>query len=97
MLERLTARGVRVVLSAVLPVNEVVSGRNVNAKVPLLNAQLRDLCDEHATCAFADASQAVGDAKGQLREGLHSGDGIHLNDTGYDVLAKTLRDALERI
>ncbi len=96
-LAHLKQRGVRVVLSAVLPVNEAVSGRQVNASVSALNAQLRALCHEFDGCEFADASQAVADANGQLRADLRSGDGIHLTTRGYHVLAQTLRDVLGRI
>ena len=94
IIDVLSTRGVQVVLSAMLPVDEQVVGRAINARVHDLNAQLAKTCADNIRCEFADAGGAMRDSNGQLNTALHTGDGIHLNADGYEILTRTLRNAL---
>ena len=76
---------VPVLFSAVLPLDERVEriSEGRNARIRLLNAGLKTLCEEHTRCRFVDATQALADDTGSLSPAYHVGDGVHLNTLGY--------------
>src|SRR5215469_11014545 len=91
---------VKVVLSAVLPVNNY----NERSKLffPLrprdqileLNRWARDYCS-HNNCIYLDYFSAMVDDKGMLKADL-ARDGLHPNDQGYAVMAPLVQKAIEQ-
>ncbi|MBV2148149.1 GDSL family lipase [Sphingobium sp. AS12] len=81
------ARGIRVVIGALLPVNDYnenaryVVKERPPATLRAINAGLRGLARRRGY-AFADYEMALVDAHGLLCAAC-SGDGLHPNDTGY--------------
>jgi lysophospholipase L1-like esterase len=96
IVEALASRGVIVVLSALLPVDEQALGRPINARVRELNAEMAKFCAAIANCRFADAGRVMTDGTGQLRATLHTDDGVHLSADGYKIFVRVLREALVR-
>lgn len=86
--------GPRLVLSAVLPVDERVrpdlAGHNDKARA--FNLAAAQLCAARAGCSFVDAGMWMRDPSGDLRAELHVGDGLHLSAAGYAFLIDALRD-----
>lgn len=60
--------------------------------VPAFNAHICDVAARHA-CLHMDIHQDLVDGTGELRSEL-TYDGLHLNDTGYQILADRLRGVL---
>lgn len=91
---------VPVIVLSVLPVDEtatVVARRGYlrNAAISDLNARLRAACAARPACRFVDAWPALTDpATGDLRAGLHGGDGWHLSAGGARELAAVLAGAV---
>ncbi|HXA69202.1 MAG TPA: GDSL-type esterase/lipase family protein [Stellaceae bacterium] len=60
-----------------------------NAEIARVNAAIRELCRGRANCIPLQPFGA-----GSLPAGYHSGDGLHLSEAGYRVLADALKAAL---
>lgn len=91
---------VRVVVSAVLPVDGSISRdlRQLSRKVREFNAGLMSVVSgsqrEDVEYVNHDPSFCVAGESGFLRSELHVGDGVHLNLLGYDMWALNLAAAV---
>jgi len=85
-------------VSLVLPVTDRVGlnfpGMN-NQKIDDFNRLIAKLCLDRPRCAVIDAGPDFRMVNGQVLEGLHEGDGLHLSRRGYEVWANALRKSLE--
>jgi len=88
-------RDVRVVVSAVLPVDERVTDKYTNRRIDQLNAGLKRLCGQRPNCRFVDVAGRLKGATGNLGSEYHTGDGLHLSHSGYRFWIDSLREALE--
>lgn len=94
------ARGIRVVLSSMLPVNAYTeNARHVVAERPpatlrAINAELRTLARTRGY-AYADYAVAMTDARGLLAADF-TADGLHPNAAGYARMVPIARAALAR-
>lgn len=88
-----------VLVSGVLPVDDSLrppAWNQNNRRIERFNAQIRIVCGARPGCLFMDAGNAMKDGVG-LKQSLHSGDGLHLNPSGYAVWISELRDGLEKL
>ena len=92
------ARGIRVVLCSLLPVNDYGENRGYLTKerppatLRAVNDRLRALAAARGY-AFADYATAVVDARGLLTD-AYTGDGLHPNAAGYARMAPVARAAI---
>ncbi len=98
MTELAQAHGIQVILCSVMPVSDYTKYKQTGGRPPAdilkLNAWLHDYAAKvHA--GFADYYSAIVDDKGMLRDG-YSGDGLHPNDKGYELLAPVAEAAIDR-
>jgi len=98
MAELAQAHGIKVIFCSLLPVSDYTNHKQTGNRPPAdilkLNAWLRDYANQsHAV--FADYFTATVDDKGMLREG-YSGDGLHPNDKGYELMAPVAAAAIEK-
>jgi lysophospholipase L1-like esterase len=95
ILERIQSESPRtqVFVISVLPVNHRFprGPSQDNAAIRDLNQRLRDLAGGFKKTTFLDVFDALTDGNGDLRSDLTS-DGLHLNDDGYLVLGRLLKD-----
>lgn len=82
----------KLVVFSILPVNEEVVSKNPkmsNTRIKKINMELADLCNKNSV-QFIDLSGYFIDENGYLDSNYHVGDGIHLNQAGYDIWVKYL-------
>jgi len=94
MCELAKARGIRVVLSSILPVYDYSwrSGMEPVTKIAAVNQWLRDYAAAHGY-VYLDYYSAMQDGRHGLPENL-SKDGVHPNDAGYAVMAPLAEKAI---
>ena len=82
----------KLVVFSILPVNEEMISKNPkmsNTRIKKINMELVDLCNKNSV-QFIDLSGYFIDENGYLDSKYHVGDGIHLNQAGYDIWVKYL-------
>jgi len=82
----------KLVVFSILPVNEEMISKNPkmsNTRIKKINMELADLCNKNSV-QFIDLSGYFIDENGYLDSKYHVGDGIHLNQAGYDIWVKYL-------
>lgn len=95
------ARGIKVVLASILPVNDYTeNARNIVKEHPTetlrtINAGLRDLARRRGY-GYADYAAPMRDAQGMLQAGL-TRDGLHPTADGYAVMAPVAAAAIARV
>jgi len=96
MTELAQGHGMKVVLCSVTPVSDYTprkqTDRRPPAQVMALNAWLKAYAAK-VGAVYADSFTALADEKGMLREGL-SGDGLHPNAKGYELMAPVVEAAI---
>ncbi|MDO9451914.1 MAG: GDSL-type esterase/lipase family protein [Stagnimonas sp.] len=86
----------KVMVTSLLPVTrEHTNGAASNDQLPMLNAYVLGLCAAHPGCIGADATTALSDADGNLRQEF-SFDTTHLNGPGYAAWAAVLRPLVDQ-
>jgi lysophospholipase L1-like esterase len=97
MVEIARANKIAVVLSSVLPVNDVYKLRTTTRKpadILELNRWMRQYCAAGA-CVYLDYFSHLIDASGSLRSEL-SDDGLHPNTAGYEIMEPLAEAAIGR-
>ncbi len=90
------AHGIKVILSSVLPVSDYTARKQIDKRPPADILKLNDWLRAYAAkvnAIYADYFKAVVDDKGMLRDGI-SGDGLHPNAQGYEVMAPVAEAAI---
>jgi lysophospholipase L1-like esterase len=91
-------KNIPVIFSAILPLDEEVreewQGRNQN-RIKRLNFKLEELTKISTNLFFVNAGQLLVDAKGNLADKFHDGDGIHLNSQGNAIWIQQLQKAIK--
>lgn len=99
MAELAKAHGIKVVLCSVMPVSDYTARKQTERRPPAdilkLNAWLKEYAEKNGL-GFADYYAATVDEKGFLKDGF-SGDGLHPNAKGYELMAPVAEAALERV
>ncbi|KXO09164.1 N-Acetylneuraminate cytidylyltransferase [Moritella sp. JT01] len=86
----------KIILSAVLPVDERVSSVKVsNKRILQLNSALKKMSTNYVNVIFINSSNMLQEPNGNLKSTFHTGDGVHLNTDGYRVWISLLRKALD--
>ncbi|HTQ58389.1 MAG TPA: SGNH/GDSL hydrolase family protein [Bryobacteraceae bacterium] len=98
MTELAQAHGIKVILCSLTPVSDYTRFKQTVNRPPAdilkINAWLREYAGQvHA--GFADYYAAVVDDKGMFRDGC-SGDGLHPNGKGYELMAPIAETAIEK-
>ncbi|MEO8096901.1 MAG: SGNH/GDSL hydrolase family protein [Acidobacteriota bacterium] len=99
MTELAQLHGIKVILSAVMPISDYVPNRPQTRGRPpgdilKLNAWMKDYCAKSGAI-FVDYYAAVVDDKGMLKEGF-SNDGLHPNEKGYALMVPVAAAAIEK-
>jgi len=70
------------------------SGRT-NDRILKISDYIKGVCNSMTNCVFVNVPQQLysSDRDG-LKNSLHIGDGLHLNDIGYRIWAKSIRDEI---
>ncbi len=55
---------------------------------------LKDLADEYPSVTYVNVSDPMFDDNGKLKEEIFVSDGIHMNDDGYRIWTRVIRDSL---
>ena len=96
MAELAKANGIRIVLSAVMPVCDYIkpqTERRPPSKIIALNQWIRDYSSKNGF-VFLDYYSAMVDAQGMLKKEL-TFDGLHPNAAGYEVMGPLAEKAIE--
>lgn len=88
-----------IIMSLLLPVdeNKLKHSKVTNKRISLLNRAMNSMLSKYSNTYPFDISEKLKDAEGMLKEGYHTGDGIHLNALGYSVLIDQLKIHLQSI
>lgn len=97
MTELCQLHGIKVILCGLLPISDYTPRKQTEKRPPAdilkLNAWIREYADRvHA--GYVDYYAALVDDKGMLKEGL-SGDGLHPNAKGYELMAPAANVVIE--
>jgi len=84
----------RVYIHEVLPIDAKILGIELQNKIALFNQELFYLTQEFASIHYLRASGALFDSNRSLKTTLHLGDGLHLNEKGYDIWINQLKKQL---
>jgi lysophospholipase L1-like esterase len=98
MTELARAHGIKVVLCSLLPVSDYTNRKQTERRPPADVLKLNAWIKEYAAASgavFADYYAATVDEKGFLKEGL-SGDGLHPNQKGYELMAPVAEVAIRK-
>lgn len=90
------AHGIRMILTAVMPVNDEHTPRTATRppeQILALNAWIRKYAEDHKL-AYVDYYTALSDGKDRMRSNL-SADGLHPNAEGYKLLNPLVEKAIE--
>ncbi len=91
--------GIKVILCALLPVSDYTERKQLARRPPSdilkLNAWLKEYAAK-VNAGFVDYYTALADDKGFLKDGF-SGDGLHPNAKGYEVMAPLAEAAIEQL
>ncbi|MCL8349915.1 GDSL family lipase, partial [Acinetobacter baumannii] len=55
------------------------------------NHEVKSLCSLHPECEFINSYGLFADSAGFLKKSYDTGDGIHLNTEGYNLLLQILK------
>jgi len=98
MTELAQMHGIKVILCAVLPVSDYTprmqTPRRPPADIVRLNAWLKEYASRKGAI-FVDYHAASADEKGLLKDGT-SGDGLHPNAKGYEIMAPLVEAAIRK-
>lgn len=85
---------IRVVLSSILPVSELVSVTRSPKKIQTLNTWIEQYCAEN-DCIYLDYYSQMVDDRGFLQTHL-SNDGLHPNEAGYRIMTPLAEAAIQK-
>jgi lysophospholipase L1-like esterase len=92
----LIPNNISILFSAVLPVNEMVSGKiGANDRLKKINDGLRELCKMHQRLHFLNISKLLANSDGELSSKYHIGDGVHLNGLGNKIWITALKEYIQ--
>jgi lysophospholipase L1-like esterase len=97
MVELGNANHIRAVLSSVLPVNDMYGPKTIRRNpmtIRQLNLWMQSYCST-GICVYLDYSSSMSDDDGLFRRSL-TGDGLHPNSKGYDVMESLVTGAIGR-
>jgi lysophospholipase L1-like esterase len=105
LLRNLNALGPRIVVSAILHLNEEKYGQSnatyltgqkvANARIDAVNRAIHDMSRQYSNSEFVDVNSALTSENGNLRDEF-SADGIHLTAAGNTAWAVALKSELAR-
>jgi lysophospholipase L1-like esterase len=85
-----------VIVSALHPVDEPIwGGSGINQRITTVNRGLQRLTDHYDNRIYCDVGNRLSDRDGNLQDLFHTGDGIHLNEKGYQIWSEGLRAAIK--
>lgn len=84
------------VVNAIFLIDEELAGKSLNnVAIKRLNLRLQRLVEQRKNSKFININAQIS-SLGQLSNKYHIGDGIHLNEKGYDIWIKMLNQSLIR-
>lgn len=96
MTELAQAHGIKVILCSVLPVSDYTQRKQTERRPPADILKLNQWLKSYAAkvnAVYCDYFKAVVDEKGLLQDGI-SGDGLHPNAKGYELMAPVAESAI---
>ena len=98
MTELAQVHGIKVILCSVMPVSDYTNRRQTEKRPPAdirkLNAWLKEYAAK-VGAVYADYYSVFADEKGWLKDGF-SGDGLHPNAKGYELMAPVAEAAIQK-
>lgn len=83
-----------IIILAIPPVAaNVADGQQLNRNISKVNDAMAAQCQQH--CRFINVHDRLADTDGQLAAAYDSGDGVHLNGAGYQLVAAMINQQLE--
>ncbi|MBT7656230.1 MAG: acylhydrolase [Flavobacteriales bacterium] len=97
MTEIARSNGIRVILCSVLPADYYPwrFEKNPQHKIPALNAMIKAYAQTHNVYYLDYFSALTNSCNGM--DGLHSYDGVHLNEMGYKVIEPLVEQAIKEV
>lgn len=98
MAELADYNGIKVILSAVLPVSEYPWRKEITSvpqKIDALNAMIKAYAESRGF-AYIDYNTPMRDAKGGMKAG-YANDGVHPTKEGYRVMEKLAKEVVDRV
>jgi len=98
MAEIAQANGIKVILSAVLPVGEYPwrkDVKNVPQKIDALNIEIKAYADKKGF-VYVDYNTPMRENNGAMIA-TYGDDGVHTNASGYEVMEKTIKPVIDKI
>jgi lysophospholipase L1-like esterase len=86
---------VPVFLLAILPVDESKT-KKINKIITITNTKYKKICVQKENCTFIENYQRLMNSEQQLNSQYHSGDGVHLNESGYSTLKSILSQVISK-
>ncbi|WP_028471273.1 SGNH/GDSL hydrolase family protein [Neptunomonas japonica] len=86
---------VPVFLLAILPVDESKT-KKINRTIATTNKEYKAICEKKENCTFIENYQRLMNSNRQLKKQYHSGDGVHLNESGYSTLKSILSQVISK-
>ncbi|MDO6491589.1 MAG: SGNH/GDSL hydrolase family protein [Cellulophaga sp.] len=96
MAELATKNNIKVIISSTLPAFDYpwAPNKNPNTKIPKLNAMLKSYATDN-NFIYLDYFSAMATKENGLRK-EHSGDGVHPNKKGYQLMAPLAKEAIAK-
>lgn len=86
----------KVLVYGLHPVDEKTGWAGWNERIVKLNANIKKELSK-TRYAFANLREQMIDNKGNLKESLHNGDGVHLTEEAYQIWVKSISTELEKL
>lgn len=86
------------IISSLLPVDEQSARPHFsNKRIQAINSALKTLKRTQGRLIVLRPPSSLLDNKGQLLTQFHNGDGLHLNERGYNILSHAIRESLGKL
>lgn len=84
-----------VILSMKPTLIDVFIGKNVRNNKRISNKELKEYCSENKQLHYLDVTNKMYNSKGKLRSDIFLPDGMHLNELGYTLWSKLVKDQIK--
>jgi lysophospholipase L1-like esterase len=83
----------QIIINALFPVDEEHGRAGWNARIIIINNNIKDLAKVNNLQFLSIDSQLI-DSSGQLQDRYHNGDGVHLTQKAYSLWSQAIKTQL---
>lgn len=87
----------KVIINSILPIDNGYDSLPNNDSIDNVNSHIEQLCDLHTRFYYCDSNSHLKNSAGILDRDYHTGDGLHLSETGYAILMQSIALKLKAI